>query len=398
MNDSSASQPAVEHRMVPCLRFPMFTNAPEWHTTELFSVANLRKGVQLEASEKNESAAFPHFNGGITASSRTAQSNREANTTIISEGGNSCGYVQFVEEPFWCGGHCYSVHPKGKYSDRSLYYLLKASQTRVMGLRVGSGLPNIQKAILSQLELAVPEDAAELEEVANCLASLDDLIASEARKLGALRRHKNGLVGRLFPRQGEPLPHLRFPAFRNERAWESKPLSRIAENLDSKRIPITSGSRLRGKVPYYGASGIVDYVHGFIFDEDLLCVSEDGANLLSRTYPIAFSISGKAWVNNHAHVLRFDSPAKQATVETYLNAIDLTNYITGMAQPKLNRAMLDSILVPLPYSHREQQDVADCVRSLDALIALQGQKLSLLQTQKKGLVQKLFPSLEVVTE
>jgi type I restriction enzyme S subunit len=105
--------------------------------------------------------------------------------------------------------------------------------------------------------------------------------------------------------------------------WEIKTLNQISENLDSKRVPITQNVRNKGSVPYYGASGIVDYVKDFLFDEDLLLVSEDGANLLARTYPIAFSISGKSWVNNHAHILKFKDMASQKYVEYYLNSIKL---------------------------------------------------------------------------
>jgi type I restriction enzyme S subunit len=85
------------------------------------------------------------------------------------------------------------------------------------------------------------------------------------------------------------------------------PLGDLAENLDSMRKPIASGLREPGNIPYYGASGVVDYVKDYIFEEDLLLVSEDGANLLARKTPIAFSISGKSWVNNHAHVLKFNT-------------------------------------------------------------------------------------------
>lgn len=98
---------------------------------------------------------------------------------------------------------------------------------------------------------------------------------------------------------------------------------RSRENLDSKRKPITSGLREAGSIPYYGASGIVDYVKDYIFDGDFLLISEDGANLLARNTPIAFSISGKSWVNNHAHVIKFDSYAERRYVEYYLNSIDL---------------------------------------------------------------------------
>jgi type I restriction enzyme M protein len=132
-------------------------------------------------------------------------------------------------------------------------------------------------------------------------------------------------------------------------SWEMVELKNLYEaNLDSKRVPITKGDRKAGEVPYYGASGIVDYVEGFLFDEDLLLISEDGANLKDRNYPIAFSISGKTWVNNHAHVLRFNDHISQKYVEFYFNQISLEPFLTGSAQPKLNQATLNSIKVPVP--------------------------------------------------
>ncbi|TBR40963.1 restriction endonuclease subunit S [Marinomonas agarivorans] len=139
---------------------------------------------------------------------------------------------------------------------------------------------------------------------------------------------------------------------------EWKTLGEIAENLDSKRKPITSGLREAGEIPYYGASGIVDYVKDYIFEGDYLLVSEDGANLLARNTPIAFSISGRTWVNNHAHVLKFETYAERKYVEYYLNSIDLTPYISGAAQPKLNKKNLESINIPNPVSKEKERIVA----------------------------------------
>ncbi len=233
----------------------------------------------------------------------------------------------------------------------------------------------------------------EPQKIADCLTSLDEVIAVQGRKVEALETYKSGLMQQLFPREGETLPRLRFPEFRGAPEWVVKPLSDVAENLDNKRVPITESERTKGDVPYYGASGIVDYVKGFLFNEDLLCVSEDGANLVARTYPIAFSITGKTWVNNHAHVLRFNDSATQQMVEDYLNSIDLRDFITGMAQPKLNRAMLDTIPVPLPEPD-ERRRIADCLSSLDASVAGESDKVDALRAHKKGLMQQLFPSLE----
>lgn len=130
--------------------------------------------------------------------------------------------------------------------------------------------------------------------------------------------------------------------------WPISLMGEVCENLDSRRVPITKNKRVAGQYPYYGASGVVDHVNDYIFDEDLLLVSEDGANLLARTYPIAFSVVGKAWVNNHAHVLRFPDSASRRFIEFYLNSISLDPYVSGMAQPKLNQKSLNSIPVPVP--------------------------------------------------
>ena len=140
--------------------------------------------------------------------------------------------------------------------------------------------------------------------------------------------------------------------------WEEKTLGKVCMNLDSMRVPITKSKRESGDIPYYGASGIVDHVADYIFNEDLLLVSEDGANLLARTYPIAFSISGKTWVNNHAHVLRFSEMTSQKFIEYYLNSISLDPYVSGMAQPKLNQKSLNSIAVPFPTIREQQRIVA----------------------------------------
>jgi type I restriction enzyme S subunit len=255
-----------------------------------------------------------------------------------------------------------------------------------------NGLLNISKDTFFGVEIPTPSPI-EQQKIAECLSSVDELIAAQARKLDALKTHKKGLVQQLFPREAETQPRLRFPEFRKAGEWEVKPLGKAAENLDNRRRPITASHRKAGDVPYYGASGIVDYVEGFIFDEDLLCVSEDGANLVARTYPIAFPISGKTWVNNHAHVLRFANPCTQKFVEVYLNSIKLDDFITGMAQPKLNKAMLDRIPIPYP-GIPEQQHIASCLTSLDDLIAAQTQKLEAHKTLKKALMQQLFPTTE----
>jgi len=132
---------------------------------------------------------------------------------------------------------------------------------------------------------------------------------------------------------------------------------------------ITKGDRKEGAYPYYGASGIVDYVADYIFDEDILLISEDGANLLARSTPIAFSVSGKCWVNNHAHVLKFEHAATQKFVEDYLNSIPIDQFVTGAAQPKLNQQALNSIPIPIPDDVDVQQAIVAEIEAEQALVA-----------------------------
>jgi type I restriction enzyme S subunit len=176
-------------------------------------------------------------------------------------------------------------------------------------------------------------------------------------------------------------------------AWPEKTLHQISDNLDRVRVPITKSKRVAGDIPYYGASGVVDHVADYLFDEDLLLISEDGANLLARTYPIAFSISGKSWVNNHAHVLRFNDPDTQEFVRLYLNLISLEPYVSGMAQPKLNQKQLNRIPIPFPDDTTRSQIVQRAHAILEETQRLQANyevALQDLEDLRQSILQKAF--------
>ena len=140
--------------------------------------------------------------------------------------------------------------------------------------------------------------------------------------------------------------------------WPTIPLGETVEVLDSLRRPITKEDRVVGPYPYYGATGILDYVDGYIFDEPLVLVGEDGAKWNSGE-KTAYAIEGKAWVNNHAHVLR---PNRQKILDVFLieilNQANLSPYITGVTVPKLNQARLKEIPIPLPNLEKQRVIVA----------------------------------------
>lgn len=240
----------------------------------------------------------------------------------------------------------------------------------------------LNKAKLKELHVTVPPLAEQKRIVAildQAFEGIDRAVTHAEKNVANARELFESHLNAIFTQRGEE--------------WGVKRLSEVCENLDSKRVPITKSKRKTGDVPYYGASGKVDHVADYIFDEDLLLVSEDGANLLARTYPIAFSITGKSWVNNHAHVLRFEKMSSQKFIEYYLNLISLKPYVSGMAQPKLNQKALNSITLPFP-SQEEQvkavdnfDRVRDETRRLDAIYK---KKLTALTELKQSITQKAF--------
>lgn len=183
------------------------------------------------------------------------------------------------------------------------------------------------------------------------------------------------------------VPQLRFPEFTDD--WEQRKLGEIVNFLDTQRKPLTENVREKGPYPYYGASGIVDYVSGYIFNEELILLSEDGANITDRNYPVCFLASGKYWVNNHAHVLKAAEKMDNNFVCNALERKDYSNYNTGMAMPKLNQDTCRQIPVDCP-SYEEQKQIGRYLAALDHLITLHQRKLEKLKELKKGLVQKLF--------
>lgn len=149
--------------------------------------------------------------------------------------------------------------------------------------------------------------------------------------------------------------------------WQHTTLRMATVSLDSRRRPVKAPDRVAGRYPYYGASGIVDRVDGWLFDETTLLVSEDGENLRSRKTPIAFLASGKYWVNNHAHVLRAADGYDLRFLNYVLQTTDINGYLTGSTQPKLTARNLGEIKFIAP-GFDEQRRIASVLTALDDLI------------------------------
>jgi type I restriction enzyme S subunit len=170
----------------------------EWkQDVNLGSIINISKGVQINKNTLSEDGQFPVINGGIAPSGFTSEFNTDENTITISEGGNSCGYVAFQKKSFWCGGHCYAVR-KTALDLSFTFHLLKYNELKIMGLRVGSGLPNIQKKAIEAFTVNFPVTSVEQQKIAAVLSAADDEIATLEKKLACLRGEKKALMQQLL--------------------------------------------------------------------------------------------------------------------------------------------------------------------------------------------------------
>lgn len=166
-------------------------------------------------------------------------------------------------------------------------------------------------------------------------------------------------------------------------------LGDICEILDSKRVPITATERQSGPYPYYGANGVQDYVADYIFDDDLVLLAEDGGNFGSKDKPIAYRVSGKCWVNNHAHVLK---PKEGLNVDYLCYSLmfyDVTGLVNGATRQKLTQADMRKMEIPLP-SLDEQRKIAAVLDKVSDLIAKRRQQLDKLDELIKARFVEMF--------
>ena len=218
--------------------------------------------------------------------------------------------------------------------------------------------------------------------------AIDNLITLHQRKCDEMKKIKKFMLQKMFPKNGQKNPEIRFDGFTDD--WEQRKLGEVVEFLDTIRKPLEGAKRISGPYPYYGASGIVDYVDGYLFDEELVLLSEDGANITDRNYHVCFLASGKYWVNNHAHVLRTKDGNENNFVCNSLERKDYKQYNSGMAMPKLNQEVCRGIPISCP-DFDEQKKIGDYFRNLDHLITLHQRKCNWLKNLKEYMLKNIFP-------
>lgn len=229
--------------------------------------------------------------------------------------------------------------PNEKFLNKSLFrYFLQSPRFQVFlqtvstmrAAQAGFSKEDIQDFIISIPSL--PEQESIVAEL-DCLSGVIEKQKQQLKELDSLAQ---AIFYDMF---GDPIT--------NEKGWDIKKLEKLCDILDAQRKPVTKKDRREGCYPYYGATGIQDYVDSYIFDGRYLLVGEDGAKwgALDKT---AFIIEGKCWVNNHAHILKINNLAKDTYLEYYLTVRDLNEYITGAIVPKLTQQALRNIAIPTP--------------------------------------------------
>ncbi|MEQ1557925.1 MAG: restriction endonuclease subunit S [Methyloglobulus sp.] len=268
---------------------------------------------------------------------------------------------------YWVNNHAHVLKPKRKLIfDKYLVELL--NKIDLSEYVTGLNVPKLNQGNLNLIKIPLPPKDIQEKIVAE-IEVLETKEAKAKKEIDLLKENVNSIVSNL-------------------NKWERISIDKISENLDYKRRPVTKGYREKGDIPYYGASGIVDFVSEYVLDDFVLLISEDGANLKARTLPIAFTASGKIWVNNHAHILKFKVLETHKLVELYLNRTDISEFITGQAQPKLSQTNLNRIKIPLPATLEEQQKIVSQITEIENKIVELESEISTIPHQKESVLKK----------
>ena len=227
---------------------------------------------------------------------------------------------------------------------------------------------------------------SEQQKIADCLSSLDELITAETQKLHALKTHKKGLMQQLFPREGETVPRLRFPEFRDAGEWEARSLESVSNGISSGK----DKSDTEGLFDLYGSTGVIGKTSTASYSGEFILVARVGANagLLTKS-------AGQFGVTDNTLVIHLSDEVNLSFVFHCLDDFGLNKLIFGSGQPLITGGQLKALSLHFP-SDAEQQKITALLASLDDLITDQNLTVNTLKTHKKALMQQLFPVLDEV--
>ena len=249
----------------------------------------------------------------------------------------------------------------------------------------GSTIKRLYNKNILDTEINTPE-RPEQTAIGNTFQKLDSLINQYQQKHDQLNNIKKAMLEKMFPKQGETTPEIRFKGFSGE--WKEAVLSDFAEKFDNLRVAVTAKDRITGSTPYYGANGIQDYVEGFTHDGEYILLAEDGANDL-KNYPIHY-VNGKVWVNNHAHVLKAKESFSNIFIKYALNNVDFEPFLVGGGRAKLNASIMMNLVLAITTDVEEQTIIGNYFQKLDTLISQHQNQITKLNNIKQACLSKMF--------
>ena len=398
-----------EKSLTPQIRFKGFTEAWEQRKLSELTTMHARIGWQnLRMSEFLDSGNYylitgTDFENGYVNLSTCHYVNKDRydqdpniqidnGSILITKDGTlgKVALVQGLDKPATLNAGVFNVVIRNEeiVDNGYLYQYLKAPflLNYVAQTATGGTIKHLNQSILVDFPVSMPSKG-EQELIGDAFLRLDNLITLHQRKLDALKKIKSALLEKMFPKNGSNVPEIRFTGFTE--AWEQRKVFEIVNRLDNLRVPVASNLRIPGNTPYYGANGIQDYVSGFTHNGEFVLVAEDGANDL-KNYPVHY-VSGKIWVNNHAHVLQgLERVIDNRFLSFSLVHCDIEVLLVGGGRSKLNaNTLMNELTLSLPNLN-EQKNIRGLFFKLDDLITLHQRKLDTLKKIKSALLEKMF--------
>jgi type I restriction enzyme S subunit len=373
----------------PKLRFPEFRDAKGWEAKLLEQVVNSFKTGKLDANAMVENGPYRFY----TCAKNYYQIDNyafEGEALLVAGNGVHLGYIHHYIGRFNAYQRTYVLQEFAANVVFVRCLLEKYLPARILLEKKDGNTPYIVLSTLTEMPLLIPNYEMEQLKIAECLTSVDELIAAQAGQVEALKVHKKGLMQQLFPQEGETQPRLRFPDFADAVEWAEEKLGAVCELYQP--VTLTSSDlTMTGEYLVYGANGIIGSHDEYNHEESEIAVTCRGATCGEVTITMP-----KSWITGNAMVAKPKTKKlRKDFIFHYFKNHGLKSVISGSAQPQITRAGFAplQVLFPIP---EEQQRIADCLTSLDNLIAAETHKLDALKTHKKGLMQQLFPSLEDV--
>ena len=396
--------------LVPKLRFPEFQRAGDWKRDQIDNVASITKGKGVSKADITKGGATPciryaelytHYREVIhEVVSRTNVPHEDlmlsqAEDVIVPASGETrvdIARAACVLPERVALGSDLNILRSDLYGPFFSYLLNSPLRHTIARMAQGDTVAHLYPKQLSQVWLAYPL-RLEQQKIADCLGSLDDLIALEGRKLEALRQHKEGLMQQLFPQPGESAPRLRFAEFLNGAIWNEVTMDDVCDLKAGDFIPASEIAEHsdEGWFPCYGGNGFRGYVKSWTHEGRYVLIGRQGA--LCGNVNLYGS---KFHATEHALVATPKPGIDTGWLFYALDVLKLNRFSIGQAQPGLSVGVLRDVGISVPVGEDEQQKIADCLGSLDDLIVAKGRKFETLQQHKQGLTQQLFASPEAV--